>query len=442
MCFGGQISMEAASGHRDQDGMKARQADLCELTFVSMGGSELAVLRCNLEETVVGVKRRIAHLCGIPAAEQRLVHAGARLQDYETLQACGISTGASILQCVRVRLSGIARHLEALGSSSDPETAVLASQADLVESVVQAEHALSERVRPQASDLQRAISLRHRGELINWMMQAFAVMRFDDAFLHSVVLTLDRYYALCAAPIEVQTIQRVLLSAVCTEMKLAGQDFPTNSRLQALRQLCHGGVSLEAILQTEFEVLSRLSFVVGVPTPVTFLRELGLRLRETGSEEEQQAGKEAFDQALFLLELAFFEPYEEYARPHAFLAAGALSAALRVLEDKYQGERCGPERRQQLFEDLALYYQDKVSCVEVDTQVLDCEESLLKLWLARAAGWGGCEWGDFYANVEAKFARRGVHLYQHGRGGISVAEGALARCRQERSGEATWHGVV
>eukprot|EP00443_Scrippsiella_acuminata_P072150 CAMPEP_0115550472 /NCGR_PEP_ID=MMETSP0271-20121206/95239_1 /TAXON_ID=71861 /ORGANISM="Scrippsiella trochoidea, Strain CCMP3099" /LENGTH=225 /DNA_ID=CAMNT_0002984055 /DNA_START=22 /DNA_END=697 /DNA_ORIENTATION=- len=147
----------------------------------------------------------------------------------------------------------LARGVQEMRGSHQPDEAVEAALGGVVDTVLRAEHSLAERLRPRgAADLERAIEGRHRAELINWMVQAFEVLKFDDAILHSVVLTLDRYYAIRALPIEVGSIQKLLLSAVCTEMKLAGaEEFPPGHWQRVLSHLCHGRVALKAILETE-----------------------------------------------------------------------------------------------------------------------------------------------------------------------------------------------
>jgi len=257
-----------------------------------------------------------------------------------------------------------------------------------VDSVMQTEHALSEGARPCAADVAMAITPQHRGELVNWMVQAFHAIHFDDSMLHSIVLTLDRYYARRASPIEATAIQQVLMAAVCTEMKLASaSESPYGNWQHLLAHLCHGRLSMAAILKAEFDVLRRLGFVVGIPTPVTFLREFAMRLDEAGADSH-----EALQLALFLLELALFEPEVQYAQPHVILAAGALSAALRALD-------APPAQREALVEDLPIYCQDLHS---MENAVLDCEESLLNHWLMCSTG--SITWSQFYVHLENKFS--------------------------------------
>merc|ERR1719189_369777 len=171
-------------------------------------------------------------------------------------------------------------------------------------------------------------------------------------------------------------------------MKLASaNEYPSGHWQRVLAHLCHGRLSLASILKAEFDVLRRLGFVVGIPTAVTFLREFAMRLDETGVDSNQ-----AFQLALFLLELALFEPEVQYAQPHVILAAGAMSAALRVLN-------APPAQHEALVEDLPIYCPDLHSTTDA---VLDCEETLLNHWLMCSTG--TISWGQFYAHLENKFS--------------------------------------
>jgi len=222
---------------------------------------------------------------------------------------------------------------------------------------------------------------------------AFDVIHFGDSMLHSVVLTMDRYYARHASSIEVTAIQKLLMAAVCTEMKLASEkEYPCGHRERLLAHLCHGRLSKAAILKAECDMLNGLGFVVGVPTPVTFLREFALRLDEAGAD-----GDQALQLALFLLELALFEPELQYSQPHVILAAGAFSAALRALD-------APSAQHEALVEDLPIYCPDLHS---IEDAVLDCEESLLKHWLMCSSG--SIMWGQFYVHLENKFSCTARH---------------------------------
>jgi len=398
------------------------------------------VFHCSAEATVARVKRRIVRLIGIPVAEQWLVHADKVLKDDDTLAGCCITDGprgaATTVQCVRAKTWGFARHLEERATLTDPDKAIVASLADVVDAAVQVEHSLSERTRPCAADLSRAIRRRERNQLINWMIEAFDLVGFDDSMLHNCVNTLDRYYACQRTPIKVETLQGVVLSVVCTEMKMAGsQEFPSGGWQHVLSHLCHGRVSMEQIFLTEYEVLSSLGFIVGVPTPATFLNELSFHLEDFLPDEATSAARVPV-LALFLLELALFEPELQYGHPYAVLAAGAFSAALRAivvpkLADDEDAMDHDPAMwlREMLVEDLGTFCPDlRQRAAEL---ILGCERRLLDLWLARAGGRGGCERDAFYPKLEAKFAAR--QAFPGDDGALNTAAQALARLRQERA---------
>lgn len=257
------------------------------LVVQGLSGTQIATLWCSPEDTVYEVKQRLARFSGPLVGQQQLVHGCNVLQDTQTLARCGIMSEEVHLEYICVRPSGVAQHLEAQRESKNPGQALLASLADVVDSVMQVEHAQSERYRPSASDILHAMSARRRGQLISWMAQAFEALQFDDMILYNTVLTLDRYYARRSTPIEDGLLQTVLLAAVCTELKMSTSDeFPPGHWQRVVAHLCQGRVSLAAILRAEGEVLSRLGFMVGVPTSLTFLRGLSLRLRDAAPQAE------------------------------------------------------------------------------------------------------------------------------------------------------------
>jgi len=362
------------------------------LTVQGLSGSKIASLWCSPDDTIYEVKQRLGRFSGPLVGQQQLVRGCNVLQDSQTLASYGIVSQEVHLQYICVKPSGIAEHLEAQRESTNPGQALLASLADVVDSVMQVEHSQSKRHRPSASDVLMAMSARRRAQLITWMAQAFEALQFDDMILHSTVLTLDRYYAGRSTPIEDSLLQTVLLAAVCTELKMASsEDFPPGHWQRVVAHLCQGRVSLAAILRTEREVLCRLGFVVGVPTSLTFLRGLALRLRDATAQAEVA---QWLTTAVSLLELSLLDTEIQYGHSHAALAAGALSAALRV---------CGApsQRREELLEDLMAYCP---GLCRAEDEVAICEEALLKLWIKCADG-SSC-WSEFYPRLQAKFPHR------------------------------------
>jgi len=374
-----------------------------------MSGNLVCELRCRGTTTMEAAKMRIARHCGIPAHNQRFLHDGEVLEDARTLESCtmldttlfGVD-GMMVVQLVVNGTSNIARNVRELGRSDDPDIAIDGVLGDLVDTVLRAEHQLSELVRPKGgTQLSAALGRGKRAELVHWMVQAFTALRFDDAILHSIVLTLDRYYTTCSASSDTSNVQSVLLGAVCTEMKLAGADeFPPGHWQRVLCHICHGQVELSSILKSEYEVLARLNFQVGTPTPLTFARQLGRGAPDV------EVGRGAIDLASFLLELALFDPALQYCRAHVLLAGGALSAALRVMEVETPSLRKGcREAREAIFQDLTVYDPEKLRGAE--QEALCCEEELLDSWLTCAEGHGNLEWVAFYPFIEDKFRSRG-----------------------------------
>lgn len=131
------------------------------------------------------------------------------------------------------------------------------------------------------------------------------------------------------------------------------------------------------MLQTETQILSKLAFVVGMPTPVTFLRGLSLRLRDADAEV-----RDAIQLAGFLLDLVLFDPVLQYGQSSVVLAAAALSAGLRAVGAPRQ-------HREELLEDVIAY---DPSLISAEKHVLECEGKVLQYWLACSEGTS--EWAD------------------------------------------------
>lgn len=165
------------------------------------------------------------------------------------------------------------------------------------------------------------------------------------------------------------------------------------------------------ILRVERDILGRLRYVVGLPTPLTFLRSLTAHLCH-----EEQAGY-WISLATFILELAMLEPEVQHGFPHAFLAAGALAASLRVLD--------APERtRQELLDDVMIWPAEESS----EELLVRCEEELLQLWIRCKDGL--VEYHHVFRLLEAKFRYQSKFEVSH----LSPA-GALKVLREEREPE-------
>lgn len=359
-----------------------------QLTVQTISGNNLATLCCSHHDTVYEVKQRLVRFSGALVGQQQLVYGSSVLQDCDTLASCGITGEKATMHYVRIKSSGISRYLAERRDTEDPFQALERSLADVVDSAMQSEHALSERARPRAADLAIAMTASCRAELISWMVQAFDALRLDDNVLHSTASLLDRYYARREVRIEDTALHGMLLAAACTVMKTGSLVVGWRT---VLGHLCQGQLDIPTVLRTEVELLGQIGFQVFVPTPVTFLDTLCLRLR--AGEPHAQDATRWQSLALFLLELVLFDAELQYGYPHAVLAAGALSAALRTTG-------APPERYEALAEDLATYCPSLVSAVDM---VGRCEEDLLKLW--SACDRGECQWRDVYLHVKAKFQR-------------------------------------
>jgi hypothetical protein len=393
----------------------AMLTDMVELQIIQgLSGETLATLHCPMSTRIHEVKQRLSCQSDAPGGRQQLTLGFEALDDGKTLEACGIIGPTATLQFVRVAPSGLARHLEAKRDAASPDEALDACMTDIVDSVMQAEYEQAERHMPCVKDILRVMSTRRRGELVSWMVQAFEALSFTDEILHSTVHLLDRYYAKLSAPLPDSALHKTLLGAVCTQMKLeSNTDFPSGHWQRVVAHLSQGRLSVPTILTAERGMLATLNFAVGIPTPLTFLQGLGVRIRQEAAHIESSRW---ISTALFILELALFEPKVQYAYSHAVLAAAALNAALRT---------CGapPEKHDQVLEDLSIYCPVPPHTNET---IVACEEDLLTLWLQSSRGENGL--GDFYIRLEAKFSHRAQHSFAH-----LSPEAALRRHREATS---------
>jgi len=405
------------------------------LRLVSLAGAPYCEFRVGPQAKIRSIKHRAMVVCGVPVREQRLVYAGRVLRDEETMESAGVVASAHsigegmavTLQCVRIGRSSRAQGYQASSSAGSPDVVLGAALADIIDASARAEHERSERLRPRdAAQLSLAICPATRAMLISWMVQGFSLIRFDEGILHSVILSFDRYCALERAPVDVGSLQQLVLAIVSTELKLAGAaEFPACQRRRVLAHLAQGHVDEPTILETERAVLVRLGFGVGVPTPLSFLRELTMRPR--GKDLDGVVTALALELAIFFLGLCLFEPAMEYGRfPQCVLAGAALSGALRVLEEDPSRAGACAHMREDLQQDLASY-----GAHSLEACMAECEEAILELWSAQAGGRGAASWRQFYPNVVEKFTRSSRRL-----GNVSLcavtADTALQRFREER----------
>lgn len=380
------------------------------LTLQGLNGDTLAALDCSPSMTVYEVKQRLSSFMDAMVGRQQLAYGCHTLDDKHTLRDCGILADTT-LQCVRLCPSGIANHLDSQKGAANPDEALAASVADIADSIMQVEHAKSERHRPCPHNISCAITRKRRADLVSWMVQAFETLQFSDEILHSTVLTLDRYYARKRTAIPESQLQKVLLAAVCTEMKLASSiEFPRGHWQRIIAHLCQGRLSVPCILREEAEMLESLDFVVGVPTALVFMQGLSMRVEDGMATIE---ARQLMSSALFFLELALADPEVMYDYSQAVLAAAAVSAAIRA---------CGaPEvKHEQVLEGLSAYCP---SYTYSDDLVAACEEDLLTLWLRCSKNEN--DLGDFYARLESKFRNRAGHAISN------VSPEAALQCHRQ-----------
>lgn len=312
----------------------------------TLGGALVARLATAAGDTVGALKQRVLsgadplyhQGCGRP----RLVLGCAPLADSRRLgEFLGIASpmadGALVLNLVCPGPSSLAAHIEYLEHGGSE----LSGITDVADAVFQAEYAMSLRCQPQAADVTLALPRDTRAQVVAWLGMACEATLVDDTLLHGAVLTLDRYAASFGERVDEMRLLKLSLAALCTEMKLTNEDdFPTGHWQRVLLHLSQGRELLPKVLEAEAEMLRRLRFIVGVPTPLTFLNGLSLRLAvaphfgvqrrlEDGRPGPETAGAALWQGlARMLTELALYDAELEYRHPPAVLAAGALGAAL------------------------------------------------------------------------------------------------------------------
>uniref|UniRef100_A0A7R9ZYV8 Uncharacterized protein n=1 Tax=Pyrodinium bahamense TaxID=73915 RepID=A0A7R9ZYV8_9DINO len=397
-----------------------------------IGGALVAQLAAAAGETVGSLKQRVlAH--ADPGYHQssgrpRLVMGCTPLQESRRLNECLDSSaftaeGVLVLNLVCPWPSSLAAHVEHL----ERHGSELNGASDVADAVFQAENAFSVRCQPQAAAVTHALPKETRAQVVAWLGMACEATLIDDTLLHGAVLTLDRYAASCGEPVDEMRLLRLSLASLCTEMKLTNEDdFPSGHWQRVLLHLSQGRELLPGVLEAEADMLRRLRFVVGVPTPLTFLNGLALRLSEPPQQFDgssaQGRGRRLDDGrpgpttrvgalclvlARLLTELALYDADLEYRYYPAVLAAGALGAALLAVgpevagggaaEDAFAGtglaasEEAGavqaPEAvrevaaltawHETLFDDLASYCPGVSS---LDGMVCDAELDLLFFW--------------------------------------------------------------
>jgi len=193
-------------------------------------------------------------------------------------------------------------------------------------SVLQFSHIESERRRPMAAAGHKHLGALERKQVVTWLFQVCHAMNLHDSVLYMTVLVLDRFFAL--NPVQEDRLQQIVVSILCTSMKVTGgcDDSTKRRRLREhLEHLCQQNFSVEEILEVELEVLNALSFNVTTPTALDFLDAFVVPFIAPGTSE---AFSPVWCLAKFLLQLSLLDPQLHYRYPHAVLASGAVYVAL------------------------------------------------------------------------------------------------------------------
>lgn len=324
----------------------------------------------------------------------RLVSAsGKMLIDASQVADVGVDGGSS---CVVMTLVNVGHSsLAALCSCPGSEEAL-----DVADSVFQSEHAASVQRQPRAEDIVNVFPREVRGQVVAWLAVACDAMTIDDVVFHGTVLTLDRYCAAQREHIVEGSLLRLSLAALCTEIKLAvADDFPPEYWQRLLTHLGQGREQLPDIFRAEAVMLRDLGFMVGVPTPLTFLRGLGMRLHGEGAVSARSDLRMGV--ARMLTELMLYNVDLQYLYSPVVRAGAAFGAALLA------GGPDSPEAtledlsalHLQLVEDLASY-SGSVDCA---SELRLCEIDLLLLW--RDCERGTSPWAGCFRNLAQRYSR-------------------------------------
>lgn len=251
-----------------------------------------------------------------------------------------------------------------------PDEQIDAVLADLVDSLLQASHAESQRHLPASEDLVARLGNNQRESILEWLVQACDIMRLNDGVLYSTVLTLDRYCAAAREPLPMERMQKVLMAVICTVLKTCTVSDEVCMPLRdLLLHLCRRQVNFEEILAMEHRVLQTLQFSgLSAPTPLDFLDAFCTPLLGCGETIESNVPRCL---ANFLIQLSLFNAGLHYRQPHAVLAAAGVYVALC-------GLRVPHVVHQALLHDVAAVCPE---IPDVATRVAACASELHGLWL-------------------------------------------------------------
>jgi len=370
--------------------------DIISVEVRTVSGKLLGEVSALPKETAGSVKQRVLENADDElrgnAGRYRLVHDLTVLNDHTRLSECISQELAEedCLQCLVLMMVCSAPSTMASWISSNPNQLPEVDQLTdpyLADSVFQFECAAAARSQPKASSVSAAISQDSRTQVITWLGMACGATRLEHGLLHGAVRTLDRYAASVAREITLPELQKLTLSSLCLEMKLANaDDFPPGQWQRVLQHLSHGQECLSNILRTEHEMLRQLDFDVGTPTSLTFLDGLTMRLTSGPGEGYGPSTNAALRvaSAQLLAELALYDPSFQYGFPAAIVAASALGVAFMTVvdEDGFNPQpidQCMGELKAQhdaLLDDLSSYCP---GLLDRGVALRDAERKLLEL---------------------------------------------------------------
>jgi len=328
-----------------------------------LGGRLIANFDVSLDDTVREIKQQISQRGWLRGFNRTQLVCGCQvLYDNDRVRDCEIEARRLLTLIHHGHHSALAELVDEEGGVGEAGSLI-----DLVDSVFQSQHEKTTQYQPEAARVAANFPEATRNQVLQWLGVACDALLIEPALMHAAALTLDRYSVASRNPVPEGTLFRLCLAALCTEMKLATNQFPHGYWQRILVHLGQGRESLQAILRTEMQILSRLNFVVNVPTPMTFLASLGLRF---------QRELYVLGVATFLIELALFNVTLQYTYPASVLAAGAIGASL------FAHPR-GPEQTEhmhgQLFEDILGFSTDSHHTMRATLQ--DCEYGIMTHWM-------------------------------------------------------------
>lgn len=423
--------MEQENGYTTCAAAAASGAGAVAVEVRTVGGDVFAKLRASPAETIGELKQRL-FLCSAERRVGQLICGCTPLTDKRRVEECPAGDdcppGTIALTLVCTGLSSLATHLERLGYLDDE-----GSLSDVADSVFESEYQTSARHQPRAAEIHVALPQETRTQVVAWLGSACEATLIDDALLHGAVLTLDRYAASCGERINEASLLKLSLASLCTEMKLSNEDdFPSGHWQRVLLHLSQGREQLPTILNAEAAMLRRLNFIVGVPTPLTFLTGLGMRFAMAFEEkpldgrpgQSTPAAVLQLGLAHMLVELALYDTELEYSYSPAILGSSALGAAMLVLgplevtgmeveavEPRQAAAARGGDgavefaalrqMHETLLNDLASYCP---GICGLDVVVRECERRLLEFW-RQCSGPDAGRMAGCFGNLRQRHAR-------------------------------------